>query len=111
MPYKTPTHQRKSAFEAQHGQCCYCGMPMWLDDAPGFARSHNLSQRQTRWFQCTAEHLQARQDGGTNSASNIAAACLYCNTRRHKRKSPPSPEEYRLLVAERVRKGRWHPFH
>jgi hypothetical protein len=54
---------RQSAFIAQQGRCIYCGCNMG---------NHP-----------TAEHLQARQDGGTDRRDNIAAACWRCNYRRH----------------------------
>ncbi|WP_414635381.1 HNH endonuclease [Azospira sp.] len=81
---------------------------MWLADLAGFANSHNYSLAQARLLQCTAEHLRARQDGGKNSPGNIAAACWYCNTRRHKRVHQLRPEEFRQHVVKRMRNGRWH---
>ncbi|WP_282097584.1 HNH endonuclease [Luteibacter sp. SG786] len=60
-------------------------------------------------LRCTAEHLTARQDGGRNMASNIAAACWICNARRHRRKFPPPPAAYRAFVQQRLDKGKWHP--
>ena len=111
MPYKTPTRHRKSAFEAQRGQCCYCGMPMWLRDIAEFADTHKLSFAQAQLLKCTAEHLHARQSGGGDSAGNIAAACWYCNTRRHKRKNQLSAEEYRQHVIRQMSRGRWHRLH
>jgi hypothetical protein len=55
---------RKSAFTQQNGKCCYCGFHMWLDSADSFAKHHGISVKQARHFQCTAEHLKARQEGG-----------------------------------------------
>jgi 5-methylcytosine-specific restriction endonuclease McrA len=53
--------------------------------------------------------LVSKQDGGRDTQSNIAAACLLCNQRRHKRKDAPEPQEYKDLVQKRVSKGGWHP--
>jgi hypothetical protein len=100
--------RRAHAFEIQRGRCCYCQQPMWLADMPAFARTHGLTLRQALRFRCTAEHLQARTDGGGNGAPNIAAACLWCNTRRHRRKRPPSPADFRALVLRRMKLNRWH---
>jgi hypothetical protein len=86
MPYRTPVRLRKSAFNVQRGECCYCGTPMWLADVETFAKSHNYSLPQARLLKCTAEHLQARTDGGDDSLKNVAAACCYCNSKRHQRK-------------------------
>lgn len=106
MPNSIPT-LRKSAYNAQGGRCCYCGRPMWLKQPKAFAEAHNFSLKQARSLQCTAEHLLARTDGGGDSKDNIAAACLYCNRKRHQRKSPPSPERFRSFVEGRVSRGRW----
>jgi len=54
---------RQSAARAQQGLCFYCHQLMGND--------------------VTAEHLHARQDGGTDRRSNIVAAHRACNQRRH----------------------------
>jgi 5-methylcytosine-specific restriction endonuclease McrA len=109
MPkYKTPVVARKRSFNLQSGRCYYCESPIWLTDPDHFATTHRLSKQQTRSFQCTAEHLQARCDGGSDSPNNVVAACMYCNAQRHKRKDRIEPAAYRSLVQSRVRKGRWH---
>lgn len=59
-------------------------------------------------LKCTAEHLNAHQDGGTIAQSNIVAACWFCNQQRHRRKVAPVPEQFRKLVQQRMSKGRWH---
>lgn len=99
---------RLSAFRRQNGLCFYCHLPMWTADPLAFAAQYGLSAAQARWFQCTAEHLIARQDGGKDQEGNIAAACLFCNQTRHKRKNPPDPDRYCALVAKRITAGRWH---
>ncbi|MCB1616206.1 MAG: HNH endonuclease [Pseudomonadales bacterium] len=82
---------------------------MWVDGAvESFARQYRLTTRQASLLQCTAEHLQARQDGGEDTADNIVAACAYCNRKRHKRPVPLPPQGYRHHVLKRVRKGKWH---
>lgn len=100
---------RKSAFTQQNGKCCYCGFHMWQDSAESFAKLHGITVKQARHFQCTAEHLLARQDGGRDVRENIAAACIRCNQLRHKRKYPMAPEQYQQHVISRVHKGGWHP--
>lgn len=110
MPTSLSRH-RHQAYIAQSGRCYYCGEHMWEDDIESFSKSYRLSRRQARLVQCTAEHLHARQDGGTNTRDNIVAACKYCNQRRHKRKNPPPPETYRQFVRSRVQKGKWHQIH
>lgn len=99
---------RHHAYLAQQGRCYYCGLPMWQDDLDSFSRAHNIKPSQAKPLKCTAEHLEARQDGGLDTAQNIVAACWSCNQRRHKRKKAPAPDAYLDLVQERVRKGRWH---
>lgn len=99
---------RQSAFAQQNGKCCYCGFVMWLDSPESFAETHGLSVKQARFFQCTAEHLHARQNGGGNIRSNIAAACIRCNRLRRARKVAMSPEQYQCHVQKRIRKGGWH---
>lgn len=100
---------RKSAFTQQNGKCFYCGFHMWLDSAESFAKLHGITVKQARHFQCTAEHLLARQDGGRDVGENIAAACIRCNKLRHKRKYLMAPEQYQQHVISRVQKGGWHP--
>ena len=99
---------RNTAFQRQNGHCCYCGFKMWQKSPAEFAKAHGISAAQARHFQCTAEHLQARQDGGTDRLGNIAAACLRCNNLRHARAKPPQPPEYQELVQKRLSKGKWH---
>lgn len=102
---------RTSAFNRQNGCCFYCGFAMWQDNPKEFAKQHGLTAAQARHFQCTAEHLVARQDGGSNARQNIAAACLICNSRRHKRSGcAPAAEQYRAMVVKRVMVGGWLPF-
>lgn len=109
MPkYKTPAIPRAIAFERQQGRCYYCRFPMWLTDLGGFRVRYKLSKSQALQLKCTAEHLEARSDGGTDSPENVAAACWLCNQRRHRRRRAPCPEVYRRLVQQRIARGRWH---
>jgi len=39
----------------------------------------------------TAEHLEARCEGGADSTDNIVAACRFCNGRRHRAKVARNP--------------------
>lgn len=89
---------RQLAFNQQGGKCYYCGLPMVLSDQEG-----------PKHLRCTAEHLLARSEGGSDAPSNIVAACFYCNHKRHQRKNPPEPERYRAEIRKRVQKGGWQP--
>lgn len=107
MPTKLVT-LRKSAFKAQSGRCFYCHVLMWENDPGSFALVHKFTLKQARWFKCTAEHLVAKQDGGLDTAENIVAACRWCNSRRHKRKTVPASKAYLQMVQHRMRRGGWH---
>lgn len=89
---------RRSAYARQGGKCYYCGCRMWLNDPPG-----------PRALRCTAEHLRARCDGGGNGASNVVAACWFCNRTRHRCKQPLDPEAYRAKVRRQMELGKWLP--
>lgn len=106
---KNLSRSRSIAFAHQGGRCYYCGCAMWLGDPSAFCQAHHLKPKQARMLQCTGEHLLARQDGGTESRDNIAAACAFCNQTRHKRKKPPAPDTYAREVRNRVAKRGWHP--
>ena len=99
---------RHSAYIAQSGRCYYCDFLIWESDPQGFAQIHRITVAQARLLQSTAEHLQAKQDGGKDVAPNIAAACWICNFRRHARKRAPDAGAFSKLVKSRVSKGRWH---
>ncbi|KAB7774624.1 hypothetical protein CEK65_18250 [Xanthomonas sp. LMG 12459] len=95
---------RVYAFHAQAGRCFYCGLPMWLSSPDELG----LRPRSSRAYQCTAEHLQARQDGGKDVADNVVAAHARCNQGRHKRSGMPlNPDAFRALVQRRLAAGRW----
>lgn len=95
-------------FAEQGGKCAYCDQPMWLNDLPGFARKYQRPERSLRWLQATAEHLQPRGEGGGDTLRNIVAACLYCNTHRHRTRCVLSPELYREKVRKRLAARQWH---
>jgi 5-methylcytosine-specific restriction endonuclease McrA len=99
---------RRAAFQRQGGRCYYCDLPMWIEHPTAFARKARLRRSDTAQLRCTAEHLIARQDGGRNSGDNIVAACLFCNSTRHRALSPLDPERYRQRVSHRLRAGKWH---
>lgn len=101
---------RESAFSAQGHLCFYCLHPMWRADAKAFAAAHGISRSQARMFRMTAEHLTAQVDGGRSIASNIVAACGFCNHGRHAlfSKPAPDPETYSVFVLLSVAAGVWH---
>jgi 5-methylcytosine-specific restriction endonuclease McrA len=99
---------RANAFATQQGRCFYCNAKMWLENVDTFAQEHGISLRQAQRLRCTAEHLLARKDGGTDTAANIVAACYHCNKTRHAGSNPPTPERYRGRVQLAMSKARWH---
>jgi hypothetical protein len=84
---------------------------MWLEDPDELSIPFGLTTRESARFQCTAEHLVARQDGGRDAADNIVAACRFCNATRHRLSSPPDPAAYRRRVLFRLDASRWLPNH
>lgn len=94
---------------AEQGWCCfYCRQPMWRNDPAAFAERYGLTLRRAQWLQVTAEHLAPRGEGGKDSAANIAAACHYCNIKRHKARVILSPADYAAKVRRQLAAGRWH---
>ena len=93
--------RRISAFHRQQGLCYYCDKLMW-------ETTYCQSNPGRRDLQCTAEHLIPRSEGGSNSAENIVAACLFCNITRHRSRDVQTPEKYRDKVQRRLRMGRWN---
>lgn len=108
MPTKI-SRLRADAYQRQSGRCYYCCSPMWQKNPASFALKYRISVAQAERFQCTAEHLQALQDGGPTSHQNIVAACRYCNQTRHRRKVAASPSAFRVHVTNRLLRRRWHP--
>lgn len=82
---------------------------MWEENPKDFASKHNVTKKYAARFKCTAEHLLARCDGGKDQEHNIVAACIFCNSKRHQRKTPLVPPEYRAHIQKRLQKGKWHP--
>lgn len=99
---------RDHSFKAQQGRCYYCDCQMWMDDDLGFCQRYSLTKAQAVSFRCTAEHIVAKCEGGKDSATNIAAACAWCNKLRHARKQAMQPTQFRNHVARRIRRGGWH---
>lgn len=101
---------RRAAARRQKLRCHYCAAQMWLTDASRFLVRFDLSAEQAARFQCTAEHLVARRDGGPNAKSNVVAACRHCNLQRHDGEAPlPDAARYREYVAQRMAQRNWHP--
>lgn len=100
--------QRVSSFKKQNGVCYYCGSPMWNKNLEEFAKHNEISVKSAKKFQCTAEHLTAQCDCGSNAYKNIVAACKFCNQTRHKKKKALSPPKYKKYVKRRLSKGKWH---
>ena len=98
---------RQRAAVRQGFRCYYCGSPIWLENPDRFAATHGLSRAQARLLRCTAEHLEAKRDGGTDRRENIVAACEFCNQHRHRARNPLPPTAYRERVVEAMSHGRW----
>lgn len=109
MSRKRIIQSRELAYQLQAGRCYYCGLPMWLHSSDELTKVYGLTDKQAEGLHCTAEHLVPKCEGGSDLPANIVAACLHCNTGRHKRKTPPSPDSHRARVIARVAKGAWHP--
>lgn len=105
MPNRVQAH-RNRAFENQNHRCFYCNVTMWLASPQELPAK--LSPHVAARLQCTAEHVVARCDGGRDVASNIVAACRFCNENRHRRKRPPKPDVYRNQVQRRMERAAWH---
>jgi len=99
---------RDASFRDQNGRCYYCRQPMWRTDPAAFAKTHALSPALACRLQATAEHLTPKRDGGDDGKANIVAACLYCNTRRHRARTTLRPDEYMRKVQSRIASNRWH---
>jgi 5-methylcytosine-specific restriction endonuclease McrA len=107
MSKKQLIQSRNKAFQNQHGLCFYCQLPMWNDDSELFSKQFKITKKQALMFQCTAEHLLAKQDGGNDHQLNIVAACKFCNQKRHARKKPKDPIAYKSYVTKKIKHGGW----
>ena len=99
---------RLKAFNLQQSRCIYCELPMWLDHPDAFTKKYKITIKGAALFKCTAEHLIAKRYGGKDDASNIVAACHFCNQKRHKCKKPKDPISYKHYVSTRLGKGKWN---
>ena len=103
------TNARHQAFINQSHHCFYCCVPIWEHSPVEFISKYQVTRFEAELFRCIAEHLLPRSEGGLNIASNIVAACWFCNRTRHKARTPLEPVAYRHKVRSRVLKGRWLP--
>jgi 5-methylcytosine-specific restriction endonuclease McrA len=106
---KTLQKNRNLAYESQHGLCYYCRQPMWTSHPKVFCNQYKISNKSALLLKCTAEHVIARQDGGSDQRNNIVAACLYCNRTRHKAKNALPIDKYKAKVIRRMEQNKWHP--
>src|SRR3546814_6935641 len=79
---------------------------MWTTDSAKFAKIYQVSNKQARWRQATAEHLIPRSKGGSDRRVNIVAACLFCNSHRHRAKLALDAEAFREKVISRMAGGK-----
>lgn len=98
---------RSLAFIEQGGLCCYCRLRMFLGNLDEIANQLGTSKRAAFLVRSTAEHLVSREDGGTGSRHNIAAAHWYCNRQRHRLANVPSPNSFAQYVQRRLELGKW----
>ena len=101
---------RKRAFLSQRKHCFYCELPIWNTEKERrqLMARHDLTEDAVKSLQCTAEHVQARKDDGTNEEANIVAACLRCNRARHEGGAGTTPLQHRQRVADAMAEGVWH---
>lgn len=106
---KTIKKLRRQAAQEQGWRCFYCQLPMWETSLEEFIERYGISPGLAKRFQCTAEHVKARCDGGEDVAPNIVAACLFCNATRHRAKDPLDAIKHVSAVRSRLAEGKWHP--
>ncbi len=100
---------RQRAARMQGWRCFYCQLPIWNSSPEEFMNRYGMPRGLTKRFQCTAEHVKAKCDGGEDVAANIVAACLFCNATRHRTKHPLDATKHASVVRSRMAKGKWHP--
>ncbi len=101
------TKIRRMKLIEQGGSCYYCQFLMWDEGVPQFS-GINFASGPPAALRCTAEHLVARCEGGSNAAANIVAACWFCNVRRHRRAKPLAPQAFQVFVRQRIARGKWN---
>lgn len=112
FPMTKRVRLRLKAFYVQRFRCYYCGLPMWEFQQREFIQpAAGLPADVLPHLQCTAEHLQARKDGGRDIPHNVVAACAWCNRHRHEGRADeaPSPSKYRGEVRRAMAAGHGHP--
>ncbi|WP_119965509.1 HNH endonuclease [Simplicispira lacusdiani] len=102
LPVFKLSHLRQSAYLSQQGRCWYCGCKLL---SPKFHLGGGVTIPHPR--SCTAEHLQARKDGGADIPANVVAACRHCNEARHSSFDGIAPSRYRQKVRQAVAVGKW----
>ena len=103
---------RSRAFFAQQCRCIYCHLPIW--EGPYKDRlvsALGIPESLVPYLQSTAEHLVAQQEGGPDVPVNIAAACWWCNWKRHahRHNCAPDPVTFQAEVQRLMAAKRWHP--
>ncbi len=109
-PRKSIQKPHNIAFQKQNGRCYYCGILMWRKTPHKIMSYYKITFGQAKALKCTGEHLQAHKDGGSGNSDNIVAACYCCNHRRHQRKHPPKPSDYKNYIQNRLAIKGWHNF-
>ena len=112
LPMSRLTKLRTRAFFAQQCRCIYCNLPIWEEPyKERFAAALGVPPARLHFLRSSAEHLVARQDGGPDAAANVAAACWWCNWKRHAHRSAsaPGPMQFRAEVQRLMAARLWHP--
>lgn len=103
---------RTRAFFAQQCRCIYCELPIWEPAFGGrLSEFAGLPDGLMEHLRCTAEHFVARQKVKLDHPVNIAAACHWCNWKRHAHRHlhAPDPIRYQAEVRRMMAVGLWHP--
>jgi hypothetical protein len=95
---------RINAYKRQNCRCYYCNRLMWEGSPNRFTHENAIPASEVEQRRSTAEHLQARQDGGKNTRCNIVAACRECNHGRHagRADAAPEPDDFKQEVRSRM---------
>lgn len=99
------TSLRRIASRKQASRCYYCGHHMWLKRPAAFVATERIPAQHVEFYQCTAEHLCARSEGGRDTARNIVAACRFCNAMRHRVPLPLSPNNTKSMFLHWWQRG------
>ena len=87
---RLPEAVRRLVRKRSGGRCEYCRFPLALDPALP-----------------AADHIIARQHGGTNDLGNLADACFFCNTHKGSNVAGIDPDTVRITRLFHPRQDHW----